>query len=55
MPEQEKPKRRLLSRWDWFWLIIAGIIILYVVLKQFGIDMVYRSEQEELIQHPHRD
>lgn len=55
MPEQERPKRRLLSRWDRIWLLIVAILLLYVILKQFGIDMIYRTEQEELIQHPHRD
>ncbi|MCB0584214.1 MAG: hypothetical protein KDD06_02635 [Phaeodactylibacter sp.] len=55
MSDQGKPKRRLLSSWDRLWLIIVAIIILYMVLKQFGVDMVYRTEQEELIQHPHRD
>ncbi|MCB0566664.1 MAG: hypothetical protein KDD01_20030 [Phaeodactylibacter sp.] len=55
MAEQGKPKRRLLSGWDKLWLFIVAIIILYMVLKQFGVDLVYRTEQEELIQHPHRD
>ncbi len=51
---EEKPKRRLLSRWDIFWLILVGAIILYVLLKSFGVDLVYRTEQEELIQKPHQ-
>ena len=49
MSEQGTPKRRLLSRWDRLWLFIVAIIIIYMVLRQFGVDMVYRTEQEELI------
>lgn len=55
MSESGRPKRRLLSGWDRLWLIIVAIIMLYIILKQFGVDLVYRTEQEELIQHPHRD
>ncbi|MCB0568972.1 MAG: hypothetical protein KDC66_04380 [Phaeodactylibacter sp.] len=55
MAEQAPKKRRLLSRWDLFWLFIVGAIILYVLLKQFGVNVVTRTEKEELIQHPHQD
>jgi len=52
---EEKPKRRLLSRWDWLWLIIVVLIILYVLADRMGMPMVSKSEKEELIEHPHRD
>jgi hypothetical protein len=52
---EEKPKRRLLSRWDWLWVIIAALILLYVLLERLGLPVVTESEQEELIEHPHRD
>ncbi|HQU59150.1 MAG: hypothetical protein KDD02_16350 [Phaeodactylibacter sp.] len=55
MAEEAPKQRRLLSRWDIFWLFIVAAIILYVVLKQFGVNVVTRTEKEELIQHPHRD
>jgi hypothetical protein len=48
-------KRRLLSRWDWLWLIIVGLIVLYVVMERLGMPIVSQSETEELLQHPHRD
>ena len=49
------PQRRLLTRWDIFWLIIVGAIILYVVLQRFGVNVVYRTETEELLHKPHQD
>ncbi len=55
MSEEEKPKRKLLSRWDWLWLIIAFLILLYVVLERLGMPVVNQTEQEELIENPHRD
>ncbi len=49
-----KPRRRLLSRWDWLWLILVALILLYVLSEKFGVPIVTKSESEELIQHPHR-
>lgn len=53
--EGPPPKRRLLTRWDIFWLIIVAVIILYVVLQQFGVDLIYQERSEELLHRPHGD
>jgi hypothetical protein len=53
--EGPPPKRRLLTRWDIFWLIIVAVIILYVVLQQFGVDLIYQERTEELRHRPHGD
>lgn len=55
MSEEKESKRRLLSRWDWLWLIIVILIVLYVLAERLGMPVVSESEQEELIEHPHRD
>lgn len=55
MPEERPEKRRLLSRWDWLWLLIVALIILYVLADRLGMPVVTKTEQEELIEHPHRD
>lgn len=53
--EGQPPKRQLLTRWDIFWLIIVAVIILYVVLQQFGVDLIYQERSEELLHRPHGD
>ena len=52
---EEQPKRRLLSRWDWLWLIIVLLIIFYVLAERLGMPVVSESEKEELIEQPHQD
>jgi hypothetical protein len=49
------PKRKLLTRWEAFMLIIVALIILYVVLQQFGVDLIYQESNEELLHRPHGD
>ena len=49
---EEQPKRRLLSRWDWLWLIIVLLIIFYVLAERLGMPVVSESEKEELIEQP---
>ncbi len=48
-------QKKVLSRWSWFWMIVVFLILLYIVLEKFGIHLVYRTEKEELIEHPHWD
>ncbi|MCI5081363.1 MAG: hypothetical protein MRY78_06730 [Saprospiraceae bacterium] len=53
MSDEEKKGKRLLSRWDKIWLIIIGLICLYIVLQKFGIHIVERVEDMEIIERPH--
>ena len=42
-------KKKLVSRWDWIWLVVVGFIFLYILLSKFGIHMAYHSETTEMI------
>lgn len=44
-------KRKVLSRWEWFMLIIVIIIILTAVLRNFGVNMIYTTDDTEMIHH----
>lgn len=50
-----KDGKKLLSRWDKIWVIIVIIILTYIVLQKFGINLIERTEEMELIQKPHKD
>jgi len=52
--ENSSNSRRLLSRWELFFLIIAVFILLYFILQQFGIDVVQVVEESEITDRPHR-
>lgn len=41
-------KKGLTSRWDRIWLIVVGLILLFIVLSKFGVNMAYHSESTEL-------
>ncbi len=45
----EKPRKRLLSRFEVFLLIIGAIILLYFILKGVGLDPVQQTEDTEII------
>jgi hypothetical protein len=47
-------KRRLITRWELFFLILAILIILYAILQKFGINVVEVTEESEIIQRPHQ-
>lgn len=44
-------KRKVLSRWEWVMLIIALVILLTVILRKFGINMIYTTDDTEMIHH----
>ncbi|NRB65011.1 MAG: hypothetical protein HRU40_18650 [Saprospiraceae bacterium] len=48
MPE-DRPKRRLLSRFEVALLLVGGAILLYFMLKGAGLDPVRQSEETEII------
>jgi len=45
----EKPKKRLLSRFELILLLIGVIILLYFILKGVGLDPVQRTEDTEMV------
>ena len=45
----EKPKKRLLSRFELILLLIGAIILLYFILKAVGLDPAQRTEDTEII------
>lgn len=51
---EESGKKRLLTRWELFILIIIVFLILYFILQKFGINMVEVTEDSEIIQKPHQ-
>ena len=46
---EDRPKRRLLSRFEVVLLLIGGVILLYFMLKGAGLDPVRQSEETEII------
>ncbi|GEM_PF-3871138 len=46
--------RRLITRWELFFLILAILIILYAILQNFGINVMEVTEESEFIQRPHQ-
>ncbi len=49
----EERKKRLLNKWEIFFLIVAIIILLGVFLQQVGVPIIYKSEDTEIIEDPH--
>lgn len=49
----EGKKKRLLTRWEIFFAIIALLILLGIVLQRFGISPIYKTEKTEIIDDPH--
>lgn len=54
MAEEGSPKKRLLSRWDWLWLIIAIFILLTIGLERCGVNVIQRTEDSEIRHKPHQ-
>ncbi len=44
-------KRKVLSRWDYIWLIIIALILLTALLNRLGVKVVNTSEKSEIIDH----
>jgi len=40
--------KKLVSRWDWIWLVVVGVIILFIVLAKFDIHFAYHAESTEI-------
>jgi preprotein translocase subunit SecY len=49
----EKPKK-LMTPLEKFFFAVALIIILYFLLARIGLPGVYRTEETNIVQHPHR-
>jgi len=45
----DKPKKRLLSRFEVLLLLIGAIILLYFILKGVGLDPVQQTEETEIV------
>lgn len=54
MADAPQPKRRLLTRWEIFFLVVAVLLVLSFLLKQCGVNMVEVTDDTEIIEHPHR-
>jgi hypothetical protein len=52
--EESGKKKKLLSRWELFILIVVVFLILYFILQKFGINMMEVTEDSEIIQKPHQ-
>lgn len=52
--EESGKKKKLLTRWELFILIVVVFLILYFILQKFGINMVEVTEDSEIIQKPHQ-
>ena len=44
-------KRKVLSRWDYIWLVIIALILLTALLNRLGVKVVNTSEKSEIIDH----
>ena len=44
-------KRKVLSRWDYIWLIIIALILLTALLNRLCVKVVNTSEKSEIIDH----
>lgn len=44
-------QKKVLSRWDWIWLILVALILLTALLNKVGIKVVKTTEDSELIDH----
>ena len=53
--EGTKKGKKLLSRWDWLWLVVVFIILLGITLPKCGIHMIKTTEDSEVIDRPHDD
>lgn len=49
MSENEPGKKKLVSRWDWIWLVVVGVILLSILLAKFDIHFAYHSEKTEIV------
>ena len=54
MSEGERSKK-LLSRWDYIWLVVTFVIIMVVSLQKCGVEMVQKTEDTQIIDRPHGD
>lgn len=46
-------KKRLLGKWEVFFLIVAVIIILGILLQKAGVPIIYKTDKTEIIEDPH--
>ena len=53
--DEAPKKKRLMSKFEWVLLIIAGLILLSIVLQKFGIHVMQKTEGTEMIDRPHAD
>ena len=44
-------KRKVLSRWDYIWLIIIALILLTALLNRLGVKVVNTTEKSEISDH----
>ncbi len=42
-------QKKVLSRWDWIWLILVALILLTALLNKIGVKVVKTTEDSELI------
>lgn len=45
----EQPRKRLLTGLEKFLLILAGLILLYFILRGLGLDPVQESDETEIV------
>lgn len=48
-----KPKRRIVSGWDKFWIFVVVLIFIFVILEKLGIHLVKTTDDTEVV-HPTR-
>ncbi len=49
----DEGKKRLLNKWEIFFLIVAVVILLGIFLQKMGVPIIYKSEDTEIIEEPH--
>lgn len=48
-------EKKIVSRWDWIWLLVVGLIILFIVLAKFDIHFAYHAETTKLVDNEEGD
>jgi len=45
--------RKVISRFEWFVLIVIGVILLSIALQKCGVKVVNTKEDSQIIDRPH--
>ena len=48
-------KKRILTRWEWFFIIICIAILLYFLLQNAGVELFSTANEVEMTDNPHPD